>query len=219
MLVRHWLPSLTAGLFTLLVTILGTAGSGLEAWAQTKPDDKTKSTTVRANPLQNGGMLMQADSIVYDTDNEIITAVGKVEVTYEGRTLLADEISYEQQIDRVVARGNVSLMEPSGEVLFADEAVLTDQLRQGVIDGFGALLDQNVTIAADKAYRKDEGDTHELTRAVYTACDVCDDNDKPKTPLWRIKSFRVIHDREERVIIMRDVYFEIFGSSKRSRSR
>ncbi len=211
MIARRWWISKIVWVTFVSALLLDPACVGSPAWAQVDADDGAGESALKPNPLVDGGLLLQADNVIYDTVNEVVSATGGVEIFYEERTLLADEIIYDQKTDNVVARGNVSLMEPSGEVFFANEAVLTDQLRQGVIDGFGALLDQNVTIAAEKAYRSDDGERHELTRAVYSACDVCDSEGNAKTPLWRIKSFRVIHDREEREIIMRDVYFELFG--------
>jgi lipopolysaccharide assembly outer membrane protein LptD (OstA) len=39
-------------------------------------------------------ILLEADEIVYDSESKTVSAVGHVEITDEGRTLLADRVDY-----------------------------------------------------------------------------------------------------------------------------
>ncbi len=207
-----WLPSNTAYLQLLVSFLISNMLCYESAEAEVTDVQPILGTSAIVNPLNNGALLIQADNVIYDSEKETVRATGNVEITYEDRTLTADEVIYYQKTDRVVAQGNVNMLEPTGEVFFGKKAELSDQLRKGVIEGFSALLDQNARVASDKAYRSEEGSRHELTHTVYTACDVCNSDGDTKTPLWRIKSFRVIHDKEDREIIMRDAYFELFGT-------
>ncbi|MBF0247539.1 MAG: LPS-assembly protein LptD, partial [Alphaproteobacteria bacterium] len=60
-----------------------------------------------------------ADEMTHDREMGVITARGRVEVNYDGYTLLADRISYSQNADLVRAMGDVTLLRPNGDVMFA----------------------------------------------------------------------------------------------------
>jgi len=166
--------------------------------------------TDNGDPLSEGAVLLQADSVTYDPNEDIVYASGNVEIAYDGRVVFADNLTYNQQTDEVFAAGNVSVLEPNGNVFFADSVKLRDKMREGVIESFSALLEQNARLAADRGLRRD-GNVNELTRATYSACNVCDSEGNDKTPLWQIKAFRVIQNQETLTITYRDVYFEFLG--------
>ena len=49
-------------------------------------------------------LLLEAKEIVYDNDNNTVSAVGDVELYYQGRTLQADRVTYDRKSGRVFAR-------------------------------------------------------------------------------------------------------------------
>ena len=61
-----------------------------------------------------------ADSVEYDRDRGLVTARGKVEAWQGERVLRADEFTYNRNTGVATARGNVQLLEPDGQVLFAE---------------------------------------------------------------------------------------------------
>ena len=74
---------------------------------------------------------------------------------------------------------------PKGNVAFADHVVLTDQMRDGALDGFGALIGKNGRLAAVSAERV--GRTAIIAhRAVYTPCKICNQPGN-RTPVWQVK--------------------------------
>ena len=101
------------------------------------------------------GVLLEADDVTYDTQRSIVSAAGNVEIFSSGRILQADVLRYDQEADVVTASGNVSLLERDGTVLFADELELSDQLKNGSISGFQALLSDDSRFAAANATRAD----------------------------------------------------------------
>ena len=64
-----------------------------------------------------------------------MTATGDVEISTGQRRLLADEVRYDQRTDKMFAKGNVVLIEPSGDALFGDEVEVTGDLREGFAAG------------------------------------------------------------------------------------
>ncbi len=84
-------------------------------------------TARAADPLRADlPVLLVADELVYDRVNGIATATGNVEASQAGRVLRAERLTYYERSDSVVASGYVALLEPTGEVQFADHVELTD---------------------------------------------------------------------------------------------
>ena len=158
---------------------------------------------------QSGPVLLRANDLTYDHENGIVSARGNIEVSVNDRILVADVVSYAERSGVITASGNVAVLEPSGNVFFADEVRLTDDLRQGVLSGFRALLAEQTKIAAASAQRYD-GNITIMSKAVFTACKLCE-KDRSRAPLWQIKAFEVVHNEKRRRIEYKDVVLEFFG--------
>ena len=113
--------------------------------------------------------LLRADDVTYDTNTSIMTAQGHVEIDYNDRILTADKVTYDQDNDIATADGNVTIMAPNGDVIFGTHAVLTDQMKDGTIDAFAALIGQYGRLASVRATRIDDGTHLIAARAIYTS--------------------------------------------------
>ena len=154
-------------------------------------------------------MLLQADEMIYDNQNNRVTARGNVEIYYSNYTLLADKVVYNQATNTLSAEGDVRIKEPDGAEITADQITLTDDFRDGFIQSLKIVTSDDARIAASSAYRE-SGETTVFENAVYTPCKPCEDNpDKP--PTWRIKAQKVIHKRSEATISYEDASFEMWG--------
>lgn len=155
-------------------------------------------------------ILLQADEIVYDDEKKTVSAVGHVEIADQGRTLLAERVEYDQTTDKVTAYGHVSITDQRGNVAFADHVVLTDHMRDGVLNGFGALIGKNGRLAAHGAERIG-GNTVIAHRAIYSPCKICNAPGRAGTPLWQVKAERVIYDQTKHKIRFRDAVIDVHG--------
>src|SRR5690606_15556502 len=99
--------------------------------------------------------------------NSTVMATGKVEVTQGDTILLADTLIYDRQKDSMRAVGNVSMLEPSGHVYFAEQVELRNDIKMGVLQHFRARLSDNSLFAASHAKRTGDGNI-ELFKAVYS---------------------------------------------------
>jgi LPS-assembly protein len=154
-------------------------------------------------------ILLQADSLSYSMSSNVATATGHVEVAYYDCVLLADTLSYDSGKDLVTASGHVAIMEPSGDVVFADSLRLTDGLQDGVIEHFYVLFNGGkARLAAASARREPNGITR-LSHVVYSPCEIC--NTKGFEPLWQVKARRVTHDQVRKTISYRDAVMEVKG--------
>ena len=160
-------------------------------------------------PATDQPILLQADEIVYDSENHLVSAVGHVEIADQDRTLIADRVDYDQNADRVTASGHVSIMDSKGNVAFADHVILTDRMRNGALSGFGALLGKTGRLAARSAERVN-GNTVIAHGTVYSPCKICQQQGQ-RTPLWQVKAERVVYDQVKHKVHFRNATVEVKG--------
>ncbi len=158
--------------------------------------------------LGKRGFYMEADTVVDDDKNKVWTAEGSVEGRYQGRTLRADKVVYNVTTGGVTADGHVQIIDLDGTAEFASHVVLDDKMRAGFARGFSSLQQDNLKFSADVAIRRSET-VNELNRAVFTPCDICAADGKPKTPTWSIAASKVIEDRGKHVVYYRNAVIRI----------
>lgn len=159
--------------------------------------------------VTNQPVLFVADEVQYDNDLGLVVATGHVQLSQKDQILLADSVTYNQKTDTVTATGHVSLLEPTGDVTFADFVELHDDMREGFIKNVRALLSDRSRMAGNTA-RRVEGNRTEIRRGVYSPCDLCE-TDPTQPPLWQIKAEKVIHDKEAQIIEYRDASMDVGG--------
>ena len=150
-----------------------------------------------------------ADEVEYDRDNNLVTARGHVEVWQAGRIVRADQMSFNRQTGVVVAVGNVVMMQPDGQVLFAQYAELDKSMGDGILKTVRALMANNGKLAAN-GMRRTGGLLNELSRVVYTACDLCK-QDPTRPPLWEVRAASALQDTEHHTIEYRDATLLMHG--------
>jgi LPS-assembly protein len=156
-----------------------------------------------------GPMLVQATEIKYDYTNNTVSAVGNVQIYYNGATIEADEVTYDQKMKRLRAQGNVRLTEADGKITYGQIIDLTDDYRDGFVDSLRLETADDTRFAAQRADRT-QGTYTVLQNGVYTACEPCKDDPK-KPPLWQVQAARIIHDQNEKMLYFEDARVEFFG--------
>src|SRR5262249_37599880 len=132
-------------------------------------------------------VLLTSDAVDYDQKNNIVTATGNVEIAQSDTIVIADRAIYDINNDKIMAKGHVSVLNPTGDVYFADEMELKDDMKSGVIDQMKGRLADNSNLVAAKAHKIDEKHI-ELFKAAYTPCKCQTDDEEPKTPTWALKA-------------------------------
>ncbi|MDX2264648.1 MAG: LPS-assembly protein LptD [Hyphomicrobiales bacterium] len=158
---------------------------------------------------KNQPLLLQADQMIYDRENDRVVAKGNIEIYYNNYVLLAEEIVYDQKANTLTAMGNVRIKEPDGSVVNADKITLTDNFRDGFIQSLRVVTKDDARISAANAYRRD-GETTEFENGQFTPCKVCEKNPEAP-PIWRIKAKKIIHKKAEQNIYYEDAKLEFFG--------
>ena len=158
---------------------------------------------------KNAPIVFQADEVEYDDKLALTVAKGHVEISQSGQVLLADTVTYNQKTDTVTASGHISLLLPTGEVVFADFMELRDSMNNAFAENVRLLLADRSRLAAN-AVRRVNGNRLELRRGVYSPCDLCK-NDPTAPPAWQLKAREISDDKELKLIEFRDAVMEVDG--------
>ncbi|MEY9169213.1 LPS-assembly protein [Bradyrhizobium elkanii] len=161
-------------------------------------------------PAKNDGqMLVQATEVDYDYNNQRISAVGNVQMFYNGTSVEADKVIYDQKTKRLHAEGNIRMTDAEGKITYANIVDLSDDYRDGFVDSLRVDTEDQTRMAATRADRS-SGNYTVFDNGVYTACAPCKDDPK-KPPLWQVKGARIIHNQTEKMLYFENAQLEFFG--------
>ncbi len=200
---RAYRLSVGAGFLVGAIAVGAVTGS-LSAHAQT-----TIPPGVLGASDGDSQMLLEADQLVYNQDQNTVSAVGAVRVAYNGNTLVADRVTYSRVSGRVIATGHVEIVDRNGSHIFAEEIDITDDFRDGFVSSLKVETADNTRFAAESAERR-EGQIAVFNNGVYTACEPCREHPE-RPPLWQIRAHRVTINNNTRTVEYEGASFELFG--------
>ena len=160
--------------------------------------------------LDPNSFYLEADRVTQDNQTKVATATGHVEVRYRGRTLRAQSLVYDSNTQVVTAKGDVVVVNEDGTAEFAKELTLDKDLSAGVALGFSARLRDNVKIASATLIRRNT-DVTELNRAIYTPCDICASDGSSKAPTWSIQARKVVEDKTHHLVYFQHAVIRVLG--------
>jgi LPS-assembly protein len=179
------------------------------ASAQTFTYNPRPPKPVTARPANDGQMLVQANEVDYDYNNSRVSAVGNVQLFYNGTSVEADKVIYDQKTKRLHAEGNIRMTDADGKITYANILDLSDDYRDGFVDSLRVDTADSTRMAASRADRS-SGNYTVFENGVYTACAPCKD-DPQKPPLWQVKGMRIIHDQINKMLYFENAQLEFFG--------
>ncbi|MGO4449552.1 LPS-assembly protein LptD [Phyllobacterium sp. TAF24] len=195
-----WLARLMCG--TAVLCLAG--GISFPAVAQT---NDALAGNFKTNP--NAQMLLESDELVYDINAKTISAVGGVQIDYDGNRLVARQVTYDQKTGRLKAMGKVEIVEKDGNRIYAENLDVTDDFKEGFINTLRVESADNTRFAAESAERVG-GEITKFNNGIYTACEPC--RDKPgKAPLWQVRAQKIIWNGKKKTIRFERGRFELFG--------
>jgi LPS-assembly protein len=201
------------GFFAVVVGLLVSGAFGLAtspaAFAQSFTYNPRPPKPVTQRPANDGQMLVQANEVDYDYNNSRVSAVGNVQLFYNGTSVEADKVIYDQKTKRLHAEGNIRMTDVDGKITYANILDLSDDYRDGFVDSLRVDTADATRMAATRADRSG-GNYTVFENGVYTACAPCKD-DPTKPPLWQVKGARIIHDQIEKMLYFENAQLEFFG--------
>ena len=153
---------------------------------------------------------LEADSLNNDERSGILTVIGDVEGRYEDRSLRADRVTYNRNTGQVIAIGNVTLIDATGSVQYAEKLELSEELDTGTATNYTGRLEGGGVVGARFVNRTTD-EEFEFYNAYYTACEICREDGEVDKPSWRLKAKRVRQDKGTRTIRYNDATLELFG--------
>ncbi|MDK1384927.1 LPS-assembly protein LptD [Sinorhizobium sp. 8-89] len=194
---------------TLLAGVaLHTLAMGINAPALAQ-DTSARIDSLQPNIPADEKLLLSANELVYNRDAETVTVRGNVQIEYGGYKMVARQVVYDQKSGRIMATGEIQLIEPDGNIVYADKMDVTDDFGNGFVQALRIETTDLTRLAAESGERRN-GEEFILNKAVYTACTPC--NIKPEhRSLWHIKAERVIQNGRTHTIRLENAHFELFG--------
>jgi LPS-assembly protein len=207
---------LAAAIRPALALILGLIFAGAFGVALTSPA-AAQGFTYNPRPARplpprtanDGQMLVQAVEVDYDYNNSRVSAVGNVQLFYNGTSVEADKVIYDQKTKRLHAEGNIRMTDAEGKITYANIMDLSDDYRDGFVDSLRVDTADATRMAATRADRS-SGNYTVFENGVYTACAPCKDDPK-KPPLWQVKGARIIHDQTDKMLYFENAQLEFYG--------
>lgn len=191
----------------LLALLLGTA---LPGSASAQSDALTRKL-LRSDSAQPQRMLLESDQVVYDNDGNTVTALGRVQIHYNGYALTARKVTFLRGSKRVMAEGEVRLVEPGGNVISGERIDVSENFQEGFVSSLRVDTTERSRFIAARAERR-QGNVTVFENGVYNACQTCV-NEPDNPPFWQIRAAKIIHNQQERVIYYEDARFEFLGTS------
>ena len=151
-----------------------------------------------------------ADQLEYDNEQDVVTATGDVRLYRRSERLRADKVVWNRKSGRVVAEGNVVLVNPQGDSAYGDKIELTDTLKDGVVQNMLVVLDAGGRVAAQRGERHEDG-SFIVHNAAYTPCAVGDSEGCPKEPTWKVTADRVVYDPDTKRLRYTGARVSVFG--------
>ncbi|WP_438749261.1 LPS-assembly protein LptD [Pararhizobium sp. O133] len=174
------------------------------AWAQ-----DTSIESFNPKLPEDAKMLLSANELVYNKDAERVIVRGAVQINYGGYQMVAQQVEYSQKTGRIIATGEIELIEPGGNRVYADQMDVTDNFANGFIETMRLETTDLTKLAAVTAERRN-GEEMILNQAVYTACTPCATNPDHRS-LWHVKAQRIVQNGRTHTVRMENAKFELFG--------
>jgi len=212
---RHWRRLATAGGPVLALAVGLILAAALDVATTAPASAQSFSYNPRPprpplpRPANDGQMLVQAVEVDYDYNNQRVSAVGNVQMFFNGTSVEADKVIYDQKTKRLHAEGNIRLTDAEGKITYANVMDLSDDYRDGFVDSLRVDTADATRMAATRMDRS-SGNYTVFENGVYTACAPCKDDPK-KPPLWQVKGARIIHDQTEKMLYFENAQLEFFG--------
>lgn len=189
-------------------------GTGLAcAMLAAVPLARAQMATLAAGPntpiSKSAPVTFLADQVAYNHQTGVVTATGHVEAWQNGHVLQADKVEIDRKNNTATAIGHVVMIEPSGQIVFAKRAHISNGMKDAVLHDVATILAENGRMVANGA-RRYGGVIDELSKPVYSTCNLCK-SDPTAPPLWQIRARSAVDDLQHKVIEYHDAELQIYG--------
>jgi len=193
---------MTAGLWLAFAT----PAQGQE---QTQAQEQDATPAPAEKPASNEQIDFAANSIEYQGDTEVVTAIGDVRMVRAGNRVRADRVVWNRKTGEVKASGNVRIVNPGGDTAYGDSVALKDTLKDGMIDNMLIVLIDGSRISARRGVESNDISTFD--NAAYSPCPVINSKGCPKNPSWKLSAVKIIYDPVRKRLQFKGARLDMFG--------
>lgn len=172
-------------------------------------DHVDKPDPLSLNVDKNQPFIFQSDTLDYNEKEQLVTATGNVYIAQGPKLLRADKIQYFQNLDKVIAEGNIWIKDEDENYSFAQYAELTNKMNDGFVEKIKILMIDDSRASGNQSKRYN-GEKLILWQGVYSPCPICKTN-PDSVPLWQIKGDKVIHNKEDQTLTYNHAWMELLG--------
>ncbi len=167
------------------------------------------ATTPGPDGLLLGGTYIESDNF-RELDDKTVIAYGHVQMRYKGKTIFADQVSYNPTTQVTVATGHTVTVDADGSVQFADMATYDSNMTQGTSGNFADVGADQSRIAARRVDRVD-ANTNILYNTIYTPCQICTPKGANEAPTFSIASSKVTERKDKGMVYYDNALIRIKG--------
>ena len=160
---------------------------------------------------RNEPVTFTADQVEYDKEKDLVIATGHVEAWQNGHVLRADKIVFDRNTGIAAATGHVVLLEPDGEVMFADYAEMTEQHERRHPEGHARAAGSRTASSPPTARGAPRGKINELSKVVYSTCNLCKKDPTTAAAVADPRQFRRAGPGAQARRVSRTPTLEMFG--------
>ena len=154
------------------------------------------------------GVEFTSDSLEVKENDNIIIAVGNVEIKNKNRRILADKIRYDKIKDIGIATGNVKIYETDGSIYQSEKVILENDFKNITASLFYGTFSDKSRIKAKRFIKKEKGISI-FENGSYTSCN-CDIKNG-ETPIWELSTETTKHDPEAKMIFHKNVKLKLLS--------
>lgn len=143
---------------------------------------------------------------------DLLSAEGTVIIRAGNRELRSDHLEGNTKTGVFSATGNVFLRAENNDIISADHIIIKDDLQSWRADN-ARFSEHSENPFFIKAKRFDkEGDVYTAYESIATPCAICNEEKKPKTPLWSFSAEKIILEPQENTNRFFNTTLRLYGT-------
>jgi LPS-assembly protein len=180
-------------------------------YADAKPIPKIvrTETTPGTDGLTKGTSYLEADQVL-NSDDDVTTATGSVELRQNGRTIRADKVISNSATGVTTAEGHTQTLNEDGSIQFSDRITYDDNMESGYSENFASIGRDNSKVFA-RRLEQISPDINRLTNVIYTPCALCVKNGETQDPTWSIEAGQITQRKDKKMVFYNNAVVKLKG--------
>jgi LPS-assembly protein len=180
-------------------------------YADAKPIPKIirTETTPGTDGLTRGTSYLEADTVT-NSEDDVTTATGSVELRQNGRTIRADKVTSNAATGVTTAEGHTQTLNEDGSVQFSDRITYDDNMQSGYSENFASIGRDNSKVFA-RRLEQISPDINRLTNVIYTPCALCVKDGETQDPTWSIEAGQITQRKDKKMVFYNNAVVKLKG--------